>query len=170
MCATGQEYGFDVLADVEPASADLGAGQDVAARPVFDGGDAAICPLTPSIADAAASHQLRVYVCHDPSGEAAVQEDWSIGAVNRVGWMSAEDTCANANQGYLRAALEGNPGGYPGYPHEPYMFWTYSSPAWATIAGFELHVPASYGYPAHGGGAGEAWITYWNGRALTNNG
>jgi hypothetical protein len=39
-CATGQ-HGFDALADVEPASADLHAGQDAAACPVFDGRDGA---------------------------------------------------------------------------------------------------------------------------------
>jgi hypothetical protein len=101
---------------------------------------------------------MRVFVCHGPSGEAALQEDWSIGAVNRVGWMYAEDTCANADQGYLRAALGASPYGFAGFPNEPYIYWSYGSPSWATIASFKLEVPASYAYPASGGGIGEAWI------------
>ena len=106
----------------------------------------------------AAAHQLRAFVCHDPSGEAAVQEDWSIGAVNRVGWMYAEDTCASANQGYLRVALGASPYGFARTPDEPYIYWSYSSPAWSDIASFDLEVPGSYAYPAYSGGIGEAWV------------
>lgn len=114
--------------------------------------------FAPTPAGAASPHQMRVFVCHGPSGEAALQEDWSIGAVNRVGWMYAEDTCANADQGYLGAALGASPYGFAGFPNEPYIYWNYSSPNWATIASFNLELPNSYAYPAPGGGVGEAWI------------
>jgi hypothetical protein len=114
--------------------------------------------FAPAPAGAASPHQMRVFVCHGPSGEAALQEDWSIGTVNRVGWMYAEDTCAGANQGYLRAALGASPYGFAAFPNEPYIYWNYNSPNWATIASFKLEVPTSYAYPASGGGTGEAWI------------
>lgn len=118
----------------------------------------AVFSSTSTVAAAAGTHQMRVFVCHGPAGEAAVQEDWTIGSVNRVGWMYAEDTCANANQGYLRVALGSSPYGFAAWPHEPYIYWNYNSPAWATIANFALQVPGSYAYPASGGGVGEAWI------------
>jgi hypothetical protein len=118
---------------------------------------AVLCTI-PSVSAAAGTHQMRVFVCHGPAGEAAVQEDWSIGSSNRVGWMYAEDTCTNSDQGSLRVALGANPSGFAGWPHEPEIYWTYTSPAWATIASFELQVPGSYAYPAPGGGVGEAWI------------
>jgi Ig domain of plant-specific actin-binding protein len=118
----------------------------------------AFTATTSSAAAAAGAHQMRVFVCHGPSGEAALQEDWAIGALNRVGWMYAEDTCSAADQGYLRAALGANPGGFAGYPNEPYISWTYTSPGWADIASFQLEVAGSYAYPADGGGIGEAWV------------
>jgi hypothetical protein len=118
----------------------------------------AVLSSTPSVAAASGIHQMRVFVCHGPAGEPAVQEDWTIGSVNRVGWMYAEDTCASANQGYLRVALGSSPYGFAAWPNEPYIYWNYQSPAWATIVSFALQVPGSYAYPAPGGGVGEAWI------------
>jgi hypothetical protein len=36
---------------------------------------------TTSAATAIATHQIHVYICHGPAGEAAVQKDWTIGSV-----------------------------------------------------------------------------------------
>ena len=115
----------------------------------------AIIALGGVLASAPAAHadQLTVFSCHDPAGNAVGNDGWSVQRT-ADDFMTAADTCAHEDSGYLLLELGANGSGYP---NAAQVQWVFTAPAWGSIASYSVGVAGSYGVPG-GQGEGQAFI------------
>jgi hypothetical protein len=103
----------------------------------------------------AGSHQMTIYSCHDPAGNAVGHDGWSAERYGSGGYVTLTDGCAASGEGTLLAELGGRAGGYNNLESAS---WVFRAPWWANIAHYTIQVAASYTYPWHGSGEGQAFV------------
>ena len=107
---------------------------------------AAIC------AASAGAHEMTVYSCHDPAGNAVGVDGWT-GSVAGGPFLTYKESCAAAGAGAMTLEV-----GAAGYPNGAGALWRFQAPAWASISFYTLKIPDSYARPSAGSGEGEVAV------------
>ena len=103
-------------------------------------------------ATSASGHEMTVYSCHDPAGNAVGVDGWS-GSVAGGPFLTYEENCAAAGDGAMTVEV-----GAAGYPSNAGAAWSFQAPAWASITSYTLRIADSYARPSSGSGEGEVGV------------
>jgi len=103
-------------------------------------------------ATSASGHEMTVYSCHDPAGNAVGVDGWS-GSVAGGPFLTYEENCAAAGDGAMTLEV-----GAAGYPSNAGAAWSFQAPAWASITSYTLRIADSYARPSSGSGEGEVGV------------
>ncbi len=103
----------------------------------------------------ASGHELTVYSCHDPAGNAVGHDGWVNQRTADLD-MYALDSCAARSQGSMSLELAANGAGYPNAARTE---WVFTAPPWGSILAYRVSVAGSYAMPWAGAGEGQTFIS-----------